>query len=82
MDCRFCIETVDGDRMGRLSIPAAQVARWLNFLVNPQYGAEIVSAEQQHEALDIYFYANEGLYLYLLMKLGGEHPNELPMLAA
>lgn len=66
---QFSVEIVDGYRLGRLGIPCSQIADWLNFLVAPQYAAEIVSAEQTHERVDIYFQANEGVYLYLDMRL-------------
>jgi hypothetical protein len=69
---RFCVETIDGDRFGKLSIPQTHIADWLNFLVSPQYQAEIISAEQDRESLSIYFKASEGLYLYLDMRLNQE----------
>jgi hypothetical protein len=65
----FSVETIDGDRFGKLKIPYTQVADWLNFLVAPQYQAEIIAAEQQRGGIDIYFYASEGVYLYLDMRL-------------
>lgn len=65
----FMVETVDGCRLGRLQIPFSQMADWLNFLLAPQYGAEIISAEQQADSLSLYFEASEGLYLYLQSRL-------------
>jgi len=65
----FSIELIDGYRLGKLAVPIAQVADWLNFLINPQYQAEIVSAEQARDRLDIYFQASEGVYLYLEQRL-------------
>lgn len=61
----FGIEVVDGYRLGRLKVPVTQVADWLNFLVTPHYRADIVSAEQEGDRLNLYFEANEGLYTYL-----------------
>jgi hypothetical protein len=66
---QFSVETVDGYRLGKLGVPCSQIADWLNFLVAPQYRAEIISAEQSRESVNIYFQASEGLYLYLDMRL-------------
>lgn len=66
---QFSVETVDGCRLGKLGVPSSQIADWLNFLINPQYQAEIVAAEQNQEWIDIYFQASEGLYLYLDARL-------------
>jgi hypothetical protein len=66
---QFSVETVDGDRLGKLGVPSSQIADWLNFLITPQYRAEIVAAEQNQEWIDIYFQASEGLYLYLDARL-------------
>jgi hypothetical protein len=68
---QFSVETVDGCRLGKLGVPSSQIADWLNFLVTPQYRAEIVAAEQNQEWIDIYFQASEGLYLYLDTRLNG-----------
>lgn len=68
-DARFSIETIDGFQMGKLQVPYCQIADWLNFLVTPQYEAEIVSVEQDLSGVSIYFYANEGLYFYLHARL-------------
>jgi len=68
---QFSVETVDGDRLGKLGVPSSQIADWLNFLITPQYRAEIVAAEQNQEWIDIYFQASEGLYLYLDTRLNG-----------
>jgi hypothetical protein len=62
---RFSLETVDGDRLGRLFVPFSQVAQWLNFLVSPHYGVQVISAEQGINGIDIYFQACEGFYGYL-----------------
>lgn len=62
---QFGVETVDGSRLGRLVVPLAQTADWINFLVTPHYRAEIVAAEQTRQGLEIYFAAGEGLYAYL-----------------
>lgn len=67
---QFVVETVDGARMGKLTIPMTQVADWLNFLVTPHYRAEIIAAEQTRQGIDIYFEAGEGLYTYLEGRLG------------
>ena len=70
---QFSVETVDGCRLGKLGIPCAQVADWLNFLIAPHYQAELISAEQTWEQVDIYFQASEGLYLYLDTRLNQAH---------
>ena len=61
----FSVEVVDGYRLGCLQVPLPQVADWLNFLVTPHYQADIISAEQRGDRLQIYFEANEGVYTYL-----------------
>ncbi|MGJ3246666.1 MAG: hypothetical protein ACFE0I_11385 [Elainellaceae cyanobacterium] len=66
---QFSVEMIDGYRLGKLGIPLSQIADWLNFLVAPQYRADIISAEQTRDRVDIYFQASEGLYLYLDMRL-------------
>ncbi|HEY9887396.1 MAG TPA: hypothetical protein V6D02_03295 [Candidatus Obscuribacterales bacterium] len=65
----FQVETVDGYQLGRLGVPLADVAEWLNFLVTPHYRAAIVAAEQEGDRLSIYFEANDGLYSYLEHRL-------------
>jgi hypothetical protein len=70
---QFSIETIDGFRLGKLAVPNSEIANWLNFLINPQYRAEIISAEQGKEGIEIYFQANEGLYLYLDRRLAGSY---------
>jgi hypothetical protein len=67
----FQINVVDGFRLGCLQVPLAEVADWLNFLVTPHYRADIISAEQVGDRLQIYFEANEGLYAYLENRLTG-----------
>ncbi|MEO0406951.1 MAG: hypothetical protein AAF289_06330 [Cyanobacteria bacterium P01_A01_bin.135] len=61
----FSVETVDGCRLGRLSVPYTQIADWLNFLSAPHYDAEIISAQQDQRGVDLYFDASDGVYLYL-----------------
>ena len=61
----FSLEIVDGERLGKLAVPYVQVARWLNFLTSPHYGAQIIFAEQTKEGVTIYFDACEGMYSYL-----------------
>jgi hypothetical protein len=68
---QFSVETVDGCRLGKLDVPSSQIADWLNFLITPQYQAEIVVAEQNREWITVYFEASEGLYLYLDTRLNG-----------
>lgn len=68
----FQIEIIDGHRLGKLSLPLGETADWINFLADPQYQAEIISAEQGIDRLELYFEASEGLYLYLDMRL---HPS-------
>ena len=71
---QFSIETIDGHRLGKLFIPHTQIAEWLNFLVAPQYQADIVAAEQRKGGVEIYFEASEGLYLYLEMRVNCDRP--------
>ncbi|MBW4468793.1 MAG: hypothetical protein KME45_00110 [Stenomitos rutilans HA7619-LM2] len=61
----FSLEIVDGERLGKLAVPYVQMARWLNFLTSPHYGAEIIFAEQGRDGVTIYFDACEGMYSYL-----------------
>ncbi len=68
----FSVEMVDGYRLGKLAVPHADIAEWLNFLVNPQYRADIVSAEQGRDHVEIYFEASEGLYFYLARRLNAD----------
>jgi hypothetical protein len=68
---KFSLEIVDGERLGKLSVPYIHVARWLNFLTSPHYGAQIIFAEQGREGLTIYFDACEGMYSYLTDRI---HP--------
>jgi len=65
----FCVETVDGLEIGRLTVPLAAIADWLNFLAAPQYRANLVSAEQSVDCVDLYFQASDGVYLYLDVRL-------------
>jgi len=66
----FRVDVVDGFRLGCLQVPLPEVADWLNFLVTPHYRAEIVSAEQLGDRLQLHFEANDGLYTYLERRLG------------
>ncbi|MCG8365232.1 MAG: hypothetical protein MJA27_18115 [Pseudanabaenales cyanobacterium] len=66
---QFTIETIDGSRLGKLGVPLSQISDWLNFLVTPHYQAEIISAEQEKDWINIYFEAGEGLYTYLDRRL-------------
>lgn len=66
---QFTVETIDGSRLGKLDVPLSQIADWLNFLVTPHYQAEIISAEQEKDWINIYFEAGEGLYTYLDRRL-------------
>lgn len=69
---KFSLEVVNGDRLGRLVVPFPQMARWLNFLTSPHYGAQIVYTEQGVENLTIYFDAYEEVYSYLGDRLSNE----------
>lgn len=69
----FLIETVDGYRFGKLSLPLGHIADWLNFLASPHYNAQIISAEQDSAHIDIFFEASEGLYAYIEEKLNPPH---------
>ena len=76
---KFSLEIVDGERLGKLAVPYVQVARWLNFLTSPHYGAQIIFAEQGREGVTIYFDACEGMYSYLSDRLNldrAAHPSE------
>ena len=66
---QFTVETIDGSRLGKLDVPLSEIADWLNFLVTPHYQAEIISAEQEKDWINIYFEAGEGLYTYLDRRL-------------
>lgn len=61
----FSVEVVNGDRLGSLTIPLAQVATWLNFLASPHYGIQLLTAEQGTSCIRISFQASEGVYGYL-----------------
>lgn len=61
----FNVESIDGSRLGKLSIPTQKVADWINFLVSPRQGAQIVSARQDEDDITLYFQGDEGLYAYL-----------------
>lgn len=69
---KFSLEVVNGDRLGRLVVPFPQMARWLNFLTSPHYGAQIVYTEQGVENVTIYFDAYEEVYSYLGDRLNNE----------
>ena len=69
---KFSLEIVDGERLGKLAVPYIHVARWLNFLTSPHYGAQIIFAEQGREGVTIYFDACEGMYSYLTDRLSPE----------
>jgi hypothetical protein len=62
---QFSLETVDGDRLGKLAVPYTQIAQWINFLASPHYDAQVIFAEQNLHTVEIYFQACEGLYSYL-----------------
>lgn len=68
----FSLEIVDGERLGKLAVPYVHVARWLNFLTSPHYGAQIIFAEQGREGVTIYFDACEGMYSYLSDRINPE----------
>lgn len=81
---KFSLEMVDGERLGKLAVPYTQVARWLNFLTSPHYGAQIIFAEQGREGVTIYFDACEGMYSYLSDRFNldrATHPPEPTPLA-
>ena len=61
----FNVESIDGSRLGKLSIPIEKVVGWINFLVSPKQGAQIVSALQDESGLTLYFQGDESLYAYL-----------------
>jgi hypothetical protein len=61
----FSVESIDGSRLGKLSVPVQKAADWINFLVSPKQGAQIISARQGDAWLTLYFQGDEGLYAYL-----------------
>lgn len=67
---KFSLELVDGDRLGKLTIPFTQLAEWLNLLTSPHYGVAIVHTEQGTIGVTIYFEASEVLYWYISDRLG------------
>jgi hypothetical protein len=67
---QFCVvETDDGSRVGKLSIPNRKLADWINFLVSPKQQVQIVLAEERRGGLNLYFQADERLYAYLVSRL-------------
>lgn len=66
---KFSLEMVDGNCLGKLIVPFPQIARWLNFLTSPHYGAQIIYTEQGGEVVTIYFDAFEEVYTYLSDRL-------------
>ncbi|QZZ22842.1 hypothetical protein J5X98_11135 [Leptothermofonsia sichuanensis E412] len=67
---QFCVvETDDGSRIGKLSLPNRKLADWINFLVSPRQRVQIVFAEERRGGLTLYFQAEERLYSYLLNRL-------------
>ena len=83
---KFSLEIVDGERLGKLAVPYIHVARWLNFLTSPHYGAQIIFAEQDREGVTIYFDACEGMYSYLRDRIHPDratpHPQPTPLALA
>jgi hypothetical protein len=73
-ELKFSLEVVEGTRLGKLVVPLAQVARWLNFLTSPHYGAEIIFSEQGQETVTIYFDAYDEVYSYLSDRLSESKP--------
>ncbi|MBD2093600.1 hypothetical protein H6F90_00325 [Trichocoleus sp. FACHB-591] len=77
----FSVESIDGSRLGKLSVPTQKVADWINFLVSPKQGAQIVSARQDEDYLTLYFQGDEGLYAYLdgrfNCRIGFIHPENI-----
>lgn len=69
---RFSQEMIDGDRFGKLVVPYAQIAHWINFLASPHYGAHVVFAEQNPYGVEIYFQGCEGLYSYLERRVNAD----------
>ena len=67
MDARvkFSLEMVDGCYFGKMVLPFAQVANWLNFLTTPHYDIEILQSESVESGIVIWFQASEWLYWYL-----------------
>lgn len=61
----FSVESIDGSCLGKLTVPIGKVADWINFLVSPKQGAQIISAIQDDDCLTLYFQGDEGLYAYL-----------------
>lgn len=61
-ELKFSLEMIDGDRLGRLTVPFTQIANWLNVLTSPHYDIQIVHTEQEQEGVTIYFEACEAVY--------------------
>ncbi|UBF25718.1 hypothetical protein K9N68_29875 [Kovacikia minuta CCNUW1] len=83
---KFSLEVVDGERLGKLTVPLSQVAEWINFLTSPHYGTRIIFAEQSNEGDTLYFDACEGLYRYLsdriILETTTMHQKSIPLALA
>lgn len=71
-ELRFSLEIVDGDRLGKLLVPFAQIANWLNLLTSPHYEIQIVHTEQVAHGVAIYFDACEAMYWYVSDRVNTE----------
>jgi len=82
-ELKFSLETIDGDRLGKLVVPFGQVANWLNLLTSPHYDIQIVHTEQEWDGITIYFDACEAMYWYVSDRANGKvweaKPSLLPL---
>jgi hypothetical protein len=78
---QFRVQVVNGSRLGILSFPLSELAKWLNFLCSPRQRATVVFTEQAETHLSLYFLADERLYSYLDGRLNCEvraiHPENV-----
>ena len=79
---KFSLEMVDGTRLGKLIVPFPQIARWLNFLTSPHYGAQIIYTEQGSDTVTIHFDAYDEVYEYLNARLGAKLESSYQQLEA
>jgi hypothetical protein len=56
-------------RLGQLSVPTHKCADWLNYLIAPKQGVQLLSAQNQAERLILLFRADQRLYQHLARQL-------------
>jgi len=77
-ELKFSLEIVDGDRLGKLVVPFAQIASWLNILTSPHYEIQVVHTEQSDNTVTIYFDACEAVYWYVSDRVHAESRYPMP----